>query len=134
MRAAQGRTAAAPAPAPDDDRGHSHDHGHSHGHSHDHASDPAPAGPPVRVTAEGTPNPSAMKFTVNRTVREAGSLSLNSAAEAKGDALGAALFAVEGVRSIFAVNDFVTVTREAEADWSALAPAVEAALTQHFSA
>ena len=69
-----------------------------------------------------------MKFTVDRTVRASGSLSLNSAAEAEGDALGEALFAVEGVRSLFAVNDFVTVTKEPGADWAEVAPKVEDAL------
>ena len=87
----------------------------------------------MRVTAEETPNPNAMKFTVSVKVAEKGSISFNSAAEAEGNALGKALFAVPGVRGIFGVNDFVTVTREDDADWSVLVPAVEAALQATLS-
>ncbi len=124
-----------PEPAADDGHDHGHSHSHSHSHSHDHGHDeaPAPAKSTVRVMAEETPNPNAMKFTVSVKVAEKGSISFNSAAEAEGNALGKALFAVPGVRGIFGVNDFVTVTREEGADWAVLVPAVEAALQATLS-
>lgn len=115
---------AAPKPA----AAHSHDHGHSH--SHEHA---APASKPqVEVYSERTPNPNAMKFTVDRKVVDKGSLSFNSAAEAEGSTLGEALFKVVGVKSIFAVNDFVTVTKEDSADWAYLEGAITNAIQSAF--
>ena len=117
------------APEPDEgaeDMGHDHGHhhGHDHGHSHGHAEAEAPPPAAPKVYAEETPNPNAMKFTVDRKVVDKGSVSFNSAAEAQGNALGAALFAVAGVKSIFAVKDFVTVTKEESARWSSLEPAL----------
>jgi hypothetical protein len=121
----------APAPAPDDghDHGHSHDHGHDHGHSHDHGRAPAPApSAPLRVEVGDTPNPNAMKFTTNRKVVARGSLSFHAATEARKVPLAAALFEVPGVVGIFAVNDFVTVTKDPGADWDPVVAGVTAVL------
>ena len=138
LRRARQETArrnAAMAATAGEDEGHGHDHGHSHshdhGHSHDHrpAPAPAPAGPRVlTITVDETPNPNARKFIVGAKVVKKGSLSFNAAAEAAGNPLGAALFAVPGVKGIFAVNDFVTVTRQPDTDWAALEAGVTAAL------
>ncbi len=82
----------------------------------------------ITVTAQPTPNPNAMKFSVNRQLTEGSSRTYGSPAEAAGDALAAALFAVPGVKTVFILNDFVTVTKLPDAVWGDLAPAAEAAL------
>jgi hypothetical protein len=82
----------------------------------------------VEVTAEDTPNPNARKFSTSVTVVEKGSLSFNNAGEADAHPLGKALWAVGGVRGVFAVKDFVTVTKEEGADWAKLSPKVVKAL------
>jgi hypothetical protein len=124
-REARGQAGPAPraAPAAPEDDAHSHDHGHDHGHSHDHA-------PPLQVRVQDTPNPAARKFALDRRLGDPTSRSFQSAAEAEGDALASALFALPGVRSVFAVEDFVTVTAEAEADWGRLSPAVVSVLQE----
>lgn len=86
----------------------------------------------VMVFGEATPNPNAMKFTATVPVIPSGTLSLTSAEAAEAHPLGRALFALNGVRVVFAVNDFVTVTKEGSADWVALAPAVEGAITTYL--
>jgi hypothetical protein len=48
--------------------------------------------------------------------------------------LAARLFTVEGVRSLFFLRDFVTVTRRPGADWEPLMARVEEGIRQHFSA
>ena len=82
----------------------------------------------ISVTAQPTPNPNAMKFSVNRQLTEGTSRTYGSAAEAAGDAVAAALFAVPGVKAVFILNDFVSVTKQPDAAWVTLAPAAEAAL------
>lgn len=107
---------------------------------------PAPAPPPprpepppsaparqVEVWSEGTPNPDAMKFSASVPVAPRGALSFDSAEAAADHPIGRAVFAVGGVRSMFAVNDFVTVTREPGADWRELAPLLEAAIAEALS-
>jgi hypothetical protein len=45
-------------------------------------------------------------------------------------AVAAALFSIQGVQSLFMVEDFVTVTKAADADWSRLVPEVSAAIAR----
>jgi hypothetical protein len=140
-----GDPAPQPAPAPrprpveppawmqeEQDEGHSHDHGHDHGHSHDHAPEPAPAAGGVDVFPEDTPNPNAYKFTVSVRVTDK-AFSASTPEEATTD-LARALIAIDGVASIFGVNDFVTVTKDGGAAWSAVIPAVTAALKANIKA
>ena len=109
-------------------------HGHDHGHSHDHGAE-EPAAPPepassIDVFPEDTPNPNAYKFTVSVRVAEK-AFSASSAEEANSD-LARALIDIDGVASIFGVNDFVTVTKDSGAAWSSVLPAVTAALKTHL--
>jgi hypothetical protein len=87
-----------------------------------------PAGPPLVISFHETPNPDASKFQFSTKEFETGGFSCANAAEAEAYPVAAALFAAEGVRSVFAVNDFVTVTKESATSWETLAPAIEAAL------
>jgi hypothetical protein len=50
------------------------------------------------------------------------------------DAFTRAVVAVEGVASVFGVNDFVTVTRVPGADWAPIVCAVEEAAASHLPA
>ena len=52
----------------------------------------------------------------------------DSAEAAADDPVAAPLMALEGVRGVFMVADFVTVTKAPEASWAELAPRVQAAL------
>jgi hypothetical protein len=70
-----------------------------------------------------TPNPLARKLTVDATFPE-----MVNATDADAAAVHpfiAAVFALDGVASVFAMNDFVTVTRTAGTDWDAITPGVQ---------
>ena len=76
-----------------------------------------------------TPNPNAGKFTLNRKVVEGNaSKSFYNAEDAADHPLGAALFELEGVTALFMVDDFVTVTKAADASWEKLVPEVQAVM------
>jgi hypothetical protein len=76
-----------------------------------------------------TPNPNAGKFTVGRRLIEGrASRSYFTREQAAADPVATALFALNGVASVFIVDDFVTVTKDAAAEWSELAPRVTDAL------
>ncbi len=75
-----------------------------------------------------TPNPNAMKFTLD--ARLPGSMNFQSAEAAAGNPFAAAIFAVDGVVQVFGVNDFVTVTRRPGADWAPIVDAVKAAAAE----
>ncbi len=77
------------------------------------------------VRFQNTPNPNAGKFTLDRVVVEGkSSRSYYNAGQAEADPMGKALFEIEGVASLFMVEDFVTVTKAPDVDWEALTPRV----------
>lgn len=90
---------------------------------------PAPARPPrapLSLYVEETPNPDARKFGCGVPVVNKGSLVLPDARSALGHPLGEALFRVEGVASVFATRDFVTITRSPGGpSWYELEPLIE---------
>ena len=111
------------------DHSHSHDHGHSHDHEHNHGhSDEQKSA--VDVHTEDTPNPNARKYVISgATISE----SFSAAAGAQTNhALAKALVAIEGVSSVFGINDFVTVTKTDDSDWQNLDSTVMTVLKEHL--
>lgn len=87
----------------------------------------------VRVIAEETPNPNAMKFVCSVKVVAKGSMSFGNAVVAQDHPLGKAVFAIPGVKSVFAVNDFVTVTKDEAVSWIAIVEPLEHAIAEALS-
>jgi hypothetical protein len=77
-----------------------------------------------------TPNPNAMKFTLDTVLSE--SFNVTSAAAASGNPFAEEVFAVGGVTTVFGVNDFVTVSRQPDAEWDPIITAVQAAAAAHL--
>ncbi len=72
-----------------------------------------------------TPNPNAGKFVADRpVVPDGGSRSYFDAGEARGDPVARALMGLPGVRSVFMVADFITVTKAPDTPWDDLIPEV----------
>jgi hypothetical protein len=86
----------------------------------------------LQIRVEGTPNPNSLKFSVNRTIWEGRAQTFNDAAQAFASPLARTLLAVPGVKSVFFLRDFVTVSREPEAAWEAIAPEVERVLREYL--
>ncbi len=84
--------------------------------------------PSMNVTVEGTPNPNAAKFVLDRDVPGEGSQSYVELESAAGNALAERLFAIEGVRALLLVENFITVTKTDEVEWSELVDRVEAVI------
>lgn len=93
------------------------------------------AGPWVRsgmatAVPSPSPNPNAVRFQLDITLP--GTVTVNSPDEASGNPFAEAVFAAPGVAAIFGVNDFVTVTRAAGADWDPIVEAVQQAAAAHL--
>jgi hypothetical protein len=87
----------------------------------------------VQIRIQSTPNPNALLFLIDRSVIEERMRQYNSAGEAEGNPLAAALFAIDGVVSVFFMPNSITVSKSADADWPAVGPAAEEAIRSHFS-
>jgi hypothetical protein len=83
----------------------------------------------ARVTPSTTPNPNAMKFTLDVTLSERID---TTRGEGTDSPFARAMLGVDGVASVFGVNDFVTITREPDADWDPIVCAVEDAAAAHL--
>ena len=88
-------------------------------------------GEDVVVTVQGTPNPNAAKFTLNRTVA-AQSATYRDAASASA-AWAKALLGIAGVTQVFALNNFITVNKASDAEWNTIGPQVERVLRDAFA-
>jgi hypothetical protein len=88
---------------------------------------------PIEVWTEPTPNPNALKFTLNRTVTEGRSKTYASPDAAEASPLAKKLFEIDGVKSIFFLNNFITVTRQPGSDWVAIARQVEERIRAHYA-
>jgi hypothetical protein len=85
----------------------------------------------ARVTPSSTPNPNAMKFTLDVTLPDRID---TTRGEGSDSPFAHAMLEVDGVASVFGVNDFVTITRETDADWDPIICAVEDAAAAHLDA
>ncbi len=79
---------------------------------------------PLQIDIEGTPNPNSAKFVMNRTVVDETRSYFNIGMVSEEDKVAGVakqLFAISGVRTLMFLNDFVTVSKEANADWDMIA-------------
>ena len=83
------------------------------------------------VRPSTTPNPNAMKFTLDVTLPARIDTTRGEGTDSE---FARAVLAFDGVASVFGVNDFVTITREPDADWDAIVCAVEEAAAEHLDA
>jgi hypothetical protein len=81
------------------------------------------------ATPGTTPNPNAMKFTLDVILGEM----INADAPAGSDnPFAAAVLALPGVANVFGVNDFVTVTRREGAEWAPIVAGVQTAAADYL--
>lgn len=69
---------------------------------------------------ERTPNPDAMRFVLAEPLTNGVTRSFESAAEAEGDELATALFAIDNVINVYYVDKYITITQDGKAVWSEL--------------
>lgn len=86
----------------------------------------------VDVMVDPTPNPNSYKFTLDRPVVQQGSKSYMAPEQAKGDPLAEKLFEIPGVKSLFFLNNFITVSRDPAVDWNEIAGEVVNVIQGHF--
>ncbi|RAP36479.1 NifU family protein [Candidatus Marinamargulisbacteria bacterium SCGC AAA071-K20] len=71
----------------------------------------------IELTAMPTPNPNSIKFMVEATFLESGSINFVSKEDAKTSILPKALFEIEGLVGVMVGTNFVSITKTTEAGW-----------------
>ena len=69
------------------------------------------------VRTRETPNPNALQFVVNAVILDHGNVSFTNNEEAKDDKMATALFEKPGVINVYAMENFITVTKDDKTSW-----------------
>lgn len=85
------------------------------------------------IQTEETPNPNTLKFLPGATVLEEGSFDFPNAEAAKISPLAMKLFEIDGITRVFFAQDFISVTKDEEADWIVLKPSILGLIMEHFT-
>ena len=80
-----------------------------------------------------TPNPNALKFVINSSVKDEGKATFNTPEECQDLPLVRDLFALPGVKQIHLFQNTITVTHAGELDNDKLSQSVEAVLRTRFA-
>jgi NFU1 iron-sulfur cluster scaffold homolog, mitochondrial len=84
------------------------------------------------VQVQGTPNPNAAKFVLDRSVLGDEGRTYFDAESAEPDALASRLFGIAGVRALFMVDNFITVTKSDEASWDDMVEAIRTSIQEEL--
>lgn len=85
----------------------------------------------LEIQVQGTPNPHAAKFTLNRVVATQGTTYRDATAAPV--AWAKQILELPGVVQVFTVNNFISVTKRPDAEWGAITAEVERILRQAFA-
>jgi Fe-S cluster biogenesis protein NfuA len=69
---------------------------------------------------QGTPNPNALKFILNTSVKTQGKVTYKNAAECDDNLLAKAIFSVSNVSEVYFFDNYITVTQDGYSDWDEL--------------
>jgi len=89
----------------------------------------------IFIQTESTPNPDSLKFLPGKAVLEAGAgaRDFRSLRDAQASPLARKLFQTDGVAGVFLSGDFLTVSKEGEADWLTLKPQIFEAIMDFYA-
>lgn len=85
------------------------------------------------IRIQQTPNPNAIKITLGRLVAPGTGRTFTAPQEACNDPVARALLGIDGVKSVFMLNDFITVTKAGSANWDDLTPKILSVISGHLS-
>ncbi|XP_067635161.1 NFU1 iron-sulfur cluster scaffold homolog, mitochondrial-like isoform X2 [Eurosta solidaginis] len=86
------------------------------------------------IQTQDTPNPDSVKFLPGLDVLGKGNTyDFPSVSAASCSPLAKLLFRIDGVRSVFFGGDFITISKEEDADWAVIKPEVFAVIMDFFA-
>lgn len=89
----------------------------------------------VNIQLEWTPNPSTLKYVVDRRLIPSGAVNMTSKeAAAEKSPLAAKLMEISGISAVMVGANFVTITKGDEGEWDEVNDAVMATIDEHLTA
>jgi len=84
------------------------------------------------IETEITPNPATLKFLPGRVVLAQGTADFAGPEVAARSPLAEQIFTLPGVTRVFLGNDFITVSKDEDAEWQSLKPQILGVIMAHF--
>ena len=89
----------------------------------------------MNIQIQETPNPSTLKFIPGTEVVKKGTYHFDKVDnDYEHSPLAKQLFKIEGIRSVFFSKNFISVTKEENAEWNKIKPYILSELVDHFIA
>ncbi len=85
------------------------------------------------IETEDTPNPETIKFYPGSEVAPSMLCDFGTAEEAACSPLASRIFAETEVRRVFLGRDFISVTKNSDANWESLRPKIFLAILEHYT-
>ncbi|KAJ3156720.1 hypothetical protein HDU86_003944 [Geranomyces michiganensis] len=85
------------------------------------------------IQTESTPNVDSLKFKPGVPVLLSATAEFLTPRDSLSSPLAAALFRIDGVQSVFFGNDFITITRDPDANWQLMRPDIYGAIMDFFA-
>lgn len=86
----------------------------------------------IKIQTEGTPNPNALKFVLDKTITEGGTYNFPNKEKAKGSPLATRLFNIESIKEVFLGNNFITISKVADVNWDDIYDKLIDSINKHF--
>lgn len=86
----------------------------------------------IKIHTEGTPNPNALKFVLDRIILETGSRNFPDKEKSKDSPLAERLFKINFVEEVFLGKDFITISKNPDAKWESIYDLAIEAINKHF--
>jgi len=84
------------------------------------------------IQTDPTPNPNTVKFLPGEVVAKGAAADYSNQEAAAESPLAAALFGVDGVTRVFLASDFISLTKDKDADWAVVKPLALAAIMDYY--
>ena len=86
----------------------------------------------VSIYTEMTPNPETMKFVANKLLFPGKSADFPTVESTTASPLAEELFSFPFVKGVFIASNFITLTKDAEADWNDITPSIRQFLKEYL--
>lgn len=86
----------------------------------------------MKIHTEGTPNPNALKFVLDKVILEKSTLNYPNKESASNSPLALKLFAIDSVKEVFIGKDFITISKKTEVNWDLVYEKILDVINKHF--
>ena len=86
----------------------------------------------AKIYTEGTPNPNALKFVVNKVLLETGTANFPNKESSNNSPLAKSLFEIDSVQEVFIGKDFITVSKTPDTTWETIYNKIFDVINKHF--